>query len=124
MACLPPHDIFSVQCGDLKLECPFQLLYLKQDKKIEDCFSPTQRNNEWMFLNFEHLSGIYNERGKKTLGVCYGQLTVKVIVSYLYLAEYFQEEWSELELNLISLSYVFGSFNFNEVIICCERDKR
>lgn len=29
---------------------------------------------------------------KKNLGVCYGQLTVKVIVSYLYLAEYFHLE--------------------------------
>lgn len=28
----------------------------------------------------------------KNLVVCYGQLTVKVIVSYLYLAEYFHLE--------------------------------
>lgn len=34
--------------------------------------------------------------------VCYGQLTVKVIVSYLYLAEYFQHEWSELQLETVS----------------------
>lgn len=63
------------------MSLPTFILKIK-DKKIEDRFSPVQ--------------GVLMDRLKiglgKNLGVCYGQLTVKVIVSYLYLAEYFHLE--------------------------------